>query len=265
MGQYADIGGIHTWYDEYGAGEPLVLLHGGMCTNETWAAQVPAFAEKFRVLAPERRGHGHTADVDGPLHYDDMASDTIGFLEQVVGGPAHLVGWSDGGIIGLLVAVRRPDLVRKLVVIGTNYDTSGLAPGAEDMLANMDPASDDVAMFRDAYVAHSPDGAEHWPVFFAKFVVMAASEPHIAAEHLAQISAPTLVVAGDDDLVSLEHTVALYRAVGGAELAVVPGTSHAAMLEKPALCNLLMLDFLEHDAVPTMLPVRRAHEAHVPG
>jgi pimeloyl-ACP methyl ester carboxylesterase len=265
VGQYVDIAGIDTWYDEYGAGEPLVLLHGGMCTNETWAAQVPAFAERFRVLAPERRGHGHTADVEGPLHYGDMASDTVGFLEQIVGGPAHLVGWSDGGIIGLLVAIRRPDLVRKLVVIGTNFDTSGVAPEAEEMLAHMDPAGDEVAMFRDAYVAHSPDGAEHWPVFFAKFVAMASSEPHIAVEQLAQISAPTLVVAGDDDVVTLEHTVALYRAVLGAELAVVPGTSHAVMLEKPALLNMLVLDFLDNEPVPTMLPLRRAHEAHVPG
>jgi pimeloyl-ACP methyl ester carboxylesterase len=265
MGQYADVGGIHTWYDEYGDGDPLVLLHGGMCTNETWAAQVPAFAERFRVLAPERRGHGHTADVDGPLHYDDMASDTIGFLEQVVGGPAHLVGWSDGGIIGLLVAMRRPDLVSKLVVIGANYDTTGLAPGVDEMFAAMDPAGEDVAMFRDAYVAHSPDGADHWPVFFAKFIEMAASEPHIPVAELAAIAAPTLVVAGDDDVVSLEHTVALYRAVPGAELAVIPGTSHAAMLEKPALCNQLVLDFLENEPVPTMLPVRRAVDAQVHG
>ena len=265
MGQYADVEGIHTWYDEHGDGDPLVLLHGGMCTNETWAAQVPAFAERFRVLAPERRGHGHTGDVDGPLHYADMASDTIGFLEQVVAGPAHLVGWSDGGIIGLLVALRCPDLVRKLVVIGTNYDTAGLAPGVDDMLAAMDPVGEEVAMFRDAHGAHSPDGAEHWPVFFSKFIAMARSEPHIDVAELAAIAAPTLVVVGDDDMVSLEHSVALYRAIPGAELAVIPGTSHAAMLEKPALCNQIVLDFLEHEPVSTMLPLRRAAEAQIPG
>lgn len=80
----------------------------------------------FRVLAPERRGHGHTPDVDGPFSYDAMAADTIGFLEAVVEGAAHLVGWSDGGIIGLIVATRRPDLVRKLVPISANFDTSGV-------------------------------------------------------------------------------------------------------------------------------------------
>ena len=105
MGEYVDIGGVSTYYDEEGSGEPLVLLHGGLCTNETWAAQMPVFAERFRVVAPERRAHGHTADVEGPLTYDAMATDTIGFLDKLIGGPAHLVGWSDGGIVGLLVAV----------------------------------------------------------------------------------------------------------------------------------------------------------------
>ena len=261
MGQYADIGGINTWYDEDGSGDPLVLLHGGMATNETWSAQLPAFAERFHVLAPERRGHGHTHDVEGPLHYDDMASDTIGFLEQVVGGPAHLVGWSDGGIVGLLVAIRRPDLVRKLVAIGTNFDAAGTGPEAMAMLAQMDPAGDDVAMFREMHAAHSPDGPEHWPVFFAKMVEMFAREPHIPLGQLAQISAPTLVLVGDDDMVTLEHTVALYRAIPDAELAVVPRTTHAVMFEKPDVCNRIVLDFLQNEPAATMMPIRRAAHA----
>jgi len=158
MGEYVDIAGVNTWYDEEGTGEPLVLLHGGLCTNETWAAQMPVFAERFHVVAPERRGHGHTADVPGPLTFADMATDTIGFLDRIVGGPAHLVGWSDGGIVGLLVAIERPDLVRKLVAIGANYDTTGIAPEAEDMAANMAPDSDDMAMFRGLYESTRPTG-----------------------------------------------------------------------------------------------------------
>lgn len=113
MGKYVRIGELDTWYDEEGTGEPLLLLHGGMATNETWAGQLPDFAFRFRVLAPERRGHGHTCDLDGPMSYDDMAAETIRFLEVVVGAPAHLVGWSDGGIVALLVAMARPDLVHK--------------------------------------------------------------------------------------------------------------------------------------------------------
>jgi pimeloyl-ACP methyl ester carboxylesterase len=259
MGTYVEIGGLNTWYDEEGSGAPLVLLHGGMCTNETWSAQIPAFAEHFRVLAPERRGHGHTADVPGPLTYSDMASDTVGFLETVVGGPSHLVGWSDGGIVALLVAVERPDLVDKLALIGSNYDVAGVAPEAEAMLAQMTPDSVDMAHFRGLYAMHSPDGPDHWPVVFGKFLEMAQREPHIPVSDLEQIKARALVVVGDDDIVSLEHTISLFRALAAAELAVVPGTSHAVLMEKPEMLNRLVLDFLEQEPVPTLMPVRRGH------
>ncbi|MCU1428774.1 MAG: putative hydrolase or acyltransferase [Actinomycetia bacterium] len=258
MGEYVDIGGVNTWYDEEGSGEPLVLLHGGLCTNETWAAQTPVFAERFRVVAPERRAHGHTADAEGPLTYGAMAEDTIGFLDKVVGGPAHLVGWSDGGIVGLMVAIARPDLVRKLVVIGANYDTTGVAPEVDDMFANLAPDSDEMAMFRGLYEMHTPDGPEHWPVVLAKFVEMTQREPHIPVGELAHISAPTLVVVGDDDMVSLEHTAALFRAIPNSELAVVPRTSHAVVIEKPELVNRIVLDFIENEPAETMLPIRRA-------
>jgi pimeloyl-ACP methyl ester carboxylesterase len=258
MGEYVDIGGVNTWYDEDGSGEPLVLLHGGLCTNETWGAQIPVFAQHFRVIAPERRAHGHTADVEGPISYAGMANDTIGFLDKVVGGPAHLVGWSDGGIVGLLVAIARPDLVHKLVVIGTNFDVAGVTPEAEEMFASMAPDSPEMAMFRSLYEMHSPDGPEHWPVAFGKLTEMMSSEPHIPVDDLARITAPTLVMVGDDDIVRLGHTGDLYRAIPRSELAVVPGTSHAVVMEKPEVVNRAVLDFLQNGSAPTMLPIRRA-------
>jgi pimeloyl-ACP methyl ester carboxylesterase len=258
MGRYVDVGGVNTWYDAEGSGDPLVLLHGGMCTNETWGAQIPLFAEHFRILAPERRGHGHTADVEGPLSYAAMAADTIGFLDAVVGGPAHLVGWSDGGIVGLLVAQERPDLVSKLVAISANFDTTGVAPEVAEMFTQLDPAGEEMAMFRGLYEAHSPDGPEHWPIVFGKFVAMVGREPQMTVDELGRIAAPTLVLAADDDMVTLEHTVALFRAIPNAELAIVPGTSHALVMEKSDVVNKLVLDFLQNDPVETMLPIRRA-------
>jgi pimeloyl-ACP methyl ester carboxylesterase len=258
MGQYVDIEGVNTWYEEVGSGPPLVLLHGGLCTNETWAAQTPAFAERFHVIAPERRGHGHTADVRGPLTYAAMATDTIGFLDRVVGAPADLVGWSDGGIVGLMVAIARSDLVRKLVVIGANYDIDGMVPEVVEMFAQMAPDGEEMAMFRDLYNQHSPDGPEHWPVVFAKFVEMTEREPHIPVADLARISAPTLVVAGDDDMVTTEHSAALYRAIPDSQLAVIPGASHVVPMEKPELLNGIVIDFLTSEPMPTLLPIRRA-------
>lgn len=260
MGEYVDIAGLKTWYDTAGAGDPLVLLHGGICTNDTWAAQMPVFAERFQVIAPERRAHGHTPDVEGPLNYSDMAADTIGFLETVVKQPAHLVGWSDGGIVGLLVTVARPDLVRKLVAISANSKPAAEAgvPESHEM-ENVEPDDPSMEMFRSLYAASSPDGPEHWPVVLKKFFEMVGSaQPAIKPEELAGIKTPTLVVSGDDDMITLEHTVELYRTIPGSELAVVPGTSHALIFEKPDVVNRIVLDFLEKDPVPTMLPFRRA-------
>lgn len=260
MGEYVETPRLRTWYDSAGSGEPLVLLHGGMVTNESWSEQLPVFSEHFQVFAPERRAHGHTADVDGPLTYDDMAVDTIAFLEAVVKQPAHLVGWSDGGIVGLLVTIARPDIVRKLVIISANF-----RPAAESGLAeaqpprSIDPDDASLAMFRSMHAASSPDGPEHWPVFIEKYFAMLRSpQPDVPPTELAEVSVPVLVVTADDDIVRLEHTLELYRAIPNSELAVVPGTSHALIFEKPGLINHLVLDFLQGDARPTMMPFRRA-------
>jgi pimeloyl-ACP methyl ester carboxylesterase len=247
MGGYVEIGALNTWYDEEGRGEPLVLLHGGMSTNATWAVQMPELSAHFRIIAPERRGHGHTPDLQGPLSYDVMSADTIGFVDAVVGHPAHLVGWSDGGIVGLLVAMARPDLVRKLVVIGTNFDTSGLTADAMEAFATFSADSDDLAMLREAYQAASPDGPGHWPVVVDKFKEMVSTQPAMTVEQVARITAATLVVVGDHDIVALDHTSTLFRAIPNSELAVVPGASHFLTTEKPDLVNHLLLDFLKND------------------
>src|SRR4051794_5067126 len=96
--EYVDAGGVHTYYEAVGEGEPLVLLHGGLCTVETWEGQTPVLAEQYRVYAPERRGHGRTADVEGPITYQIMARDTIAFMDALGIKAAHLVGWSDGAL-----------------------------------------------------------------------------------------------------------------------------------------------------------------------
>ncbi|MEU6291506.1 alpha/beta fold hydrolase [Streptomyces sp. NPDC015140] len=258
MGDYADLPGVRTWYESEGAGDPLVLLHGGFCTNETWGAQRADLAAAYRVLLPERRAHGHTPDVDGPLTYQDMADDTVAFLETVVDAPAHLVGWSDGAVVALLVALARPDLVRRVVLIGANFRPAGECFVEPGMLDAMTPDSPDMAFFREMYEAVSPDGADHWPVVALKVIDMWRTQPALTERELGRVTAPTLVVTGDDDLMTLEHTTALYRALPDARLAVLPGASHLVPLEKPALVNGLVLDHLGQEAaVETMMPIRR--------
>ena len=127
---YLDANGVHTYYEEHGSGDPLFLLHGGLADADSFGHQTPTLAARYRVIVPERRGHGRTADVAGPITYDLMADDTIALMDALNRGAAHLVGWSDGGNVGLLVAIKRPDLVRKLVVMGSNFSGAGLLPEA---------------------------------------------------------------------------------------------------------------------------------------
>jgi pimeloyl-ACP methyl ester carboxylesterase len=254
MADVVDLPSVRMWYDERGGGDgpPVVLLHGGLCTAETWAMQVDVFAETRRVLLPEQRGHGHTAD-PGDISYPLMSGDTIAFLESVAGGPADLVGWSDGGNVGLHVALERPDLVRKLVTIGSNFHHEGVVP---ELLDGMD---EDDGMLRGLYEAVSPDGPEHWAVLKAKLLDMWRTGPTLTVADLASIDRPALVMVGDDDAVHLAHTIAMYEALPQGQLAVVPGTSHLVPIEKPALVNQLIVDFLDDGSVVSILPMRRDH------
>jgi pimeloyl-ACP methyl ester carboxylesterase len=232
----------------------VLLLHGGLSNSDLLLDALSTPLEsKYRVVAFDRRGHGYTADTSAPFHYDDMATETIGVLEKVVGGRAHLVGWSDGGIVGLLVALRRPDLVDRLVVIGTNFHFDGVLP------FDLDPNSAFAAMIHQAYAERSPDGGEHFDVIAGKFMNLVTTEPTLTVEDLKDIVAPTLVMAGDDDMIKLSHTAALFEALPSGQLSVVPGTSHALPIEKSADTARIILDFLQADTEPsTFMPIRRA-------
>ncbi|MBI4260589.1 MAG: alpha/beta hydrolase [Actinobacteria bacterium] len=263
MGDYADLDGVRIHYEQSGAGEPLVLLHGGFGGVFVWQAQVPELSERYRVLVPEMRGRGrgHTPDPEGPITYQVQADDMIAFLEGTVGGPAHLVGGSDGGIIGLLVALQRPDLLRKLVTIGSNFNAQGLLEVS--MWMEGSPHDDVWAGPRQRYEAVSPDGPDHWPVVFEKLQRMwRDGQPTLEPRDLSGIQVPVLVMAGDDDVVAHGHTIELYEALPLGQLAVIPGASHAVFMEKSNILNRLILDFLAEEGPPqTILPVRRAATA----
>jgi pimeloyl-ACP methyl ester carboxylesterase len=257
MADYVDQDGVRTWYAEYGSGPPVVLAHpGGVgVDSRAFGPNVEALAASFHVFTPDRRGHGRTPDVDGQISYDAMARDTIAFLEQVVGAPAHVVGYSDGSVVALLVALHRPDLVRRLVFVAGVFHRDGWIPG----VLEADPQAPEVPAFLAAsYAEVSPDGAEHGTVVAAKLARMHASEPTLTVADLAKIRTPTLVMFGDDDEVTMEHVIDLYHGLPAAELAVVPGTSHGLLMEKPELCNTLIIDFLSNEPVPTLAPIRRA-------
>ncbi|MEV4756665.1 alpha/beta hydrolase [Micromonospora sp. NPDC049559] len=253
MGTYVQLGAVRTWYDEHGTGDPLVLMHGGLVDARWFAPNLDALAERFHVYTPERRGHGHTPDVEGPITYQLMADDTIAFLETVVREPADLVAHSDGAVVALLVAMQRPELVRRLVSISGGFNKSGEAvPDAE---WNVDQIFE---FLGPSYGEVSPDGIDHFRVVATKIGEMAAKEPNLQATELAKVPHRTLVVYSDDDLMTLTHALEMYDNLPNAELAVVPGTSHFLTQEKPALVNAIVLDFLTNDPVPVMAPIRRA-------
>jgi pimeloyl-ACP methyl ester carboxylesterase len=238
-----DVAGLRIWHQVSGNGDPVVLLHGAFSGADSWSGQTPALvAAGFTVYAPERRGHAHTPDVDGPLTYDVMAEDTISYLEQVVDGRAHLVGWSDGAVVAMLVAMQRPELVARMVLIGQYYNSSGKVAGgiADFLLANLDTAK---GFLRAGYDPVSPDGPEHFDVVFAKTLAMFEREPEIDLTRLAAVIAPTLVMQGDRDDVDLDHSRAVVEALSDARLAVLPG-SHALPIESPAVVNPLIIEFL---------------------
>jgi pimeloyl-ACP methyl ester carboxylesterase len=254
MADYVSLAGVRTWYDEHGEGEPLVLLHpgGAGVDSRAFGPNLGPLAARFHVYTPERRGHGRTPDVPGPITFDAMTQDTVAFLETVVGGRAHVVGCSDGAIVSLLLALSRPDLVDRLVLAAGVFHFDGWLPEV------IDPANEPPEFLERLYAELSPDGAEHYPVVVGKLAQLHTVEPALTPDDLGQVRSRTLIMAGDDDQVRLEHAVALYRGIPDAELMVVPGTSHGLLVEKPDLCNAMIVEFLTTEPVPTMAPIRRA-------
>ena len=261
MAGYAELPSGRTWYAEHGeaAGrDPLVLIHGGVVDGRFFDQNVGPLAARFRVFVPDLRGHGHTPDGEGPLSYERLARETIEFVEAVVGGPAHLVGHSIGAGVALTVALRRPDLVRDLVLVSGAYHHDGVLVGGDgDDDIDVEPI---VATFGPVYAEVSPDGADHYPVVIRKVADMDKRDPALTVTDLAGVASRTLVMAGDDDIITLEHTVDLYRGIASSELAIVPGTSHFLLQEKPELCNTIIVNFLTTEPVATVAPVRRAVE-----
>ena len=249
---YADIGGHPTWFvDSGGPAEPVLMLHGGLSDSELLLHPLePILRERFRILAFDRRGHGRTADTDAAFHYDDMTTQSIAVIEKLIGGPTHIVGWSDGAILALLITLRRPELARSVVLIGANYHFDGNMPSS--------PGGSGLTILKQRYAERSPNGADHFPSVLKKSLAMFATEPTLTTDDLRTISVPALVMVGDDDLMTLAHTAALYESLPHGQLAVIPGTSHAVLLEKPALVAQIVSDFLSAPAVAeTYFPVRR--------
>ena len=245
-GNYIDVNGLKTYYEIHGEGEPLLMMHGGFGSADSVSRLTAALATRFRVIVPERRGHGHTADVAGPITYDLMTDDTIAFMSALGIQKAHLVGYSDGGILCLLIAMRRPDLVNRIIPIAANFHHDGLSAQGQAFIKAATPEIMRMVIGEEVegYDKYSPDGPEHFPVVFEKLKHLFLTQPTLTAEQISAIKAPALIIAADRDLMTIDHTVELFKAIPGAQLMIVPAATHALIFDKPDVINEAMLAFL---------------------
>lgn len=254
---YVRINGVDLWSEIAGEGEPVLLLHGGFCSLESLRAQADALVSDYRVYAFERPGHGRSADVEGPLSYARGVADTLAYLDAQGLGPVHVVGYSDGAILGLFLALDHPERVRSLVAISAN-----LSPAAFERAPETDAYVLSSAAFSSAdsssaekpdvermhYERLSPDGPGHTQVILDKLFALWTSEPQIDPDDLVAITAPTLVMAGDRDSIPPHHSLRIAAAIPGAQLSIVPGSSHGLVAERPELISVLIRTFLSENA-----------------
>ncbi len=241
-GQTLAFRGIRLYYETAGQGPPLLLLHGGAGNGMQFEKQRDEFARSHTVIIPDCRAQGRSTDRPGPLTFHDMAEDMVALLNRLGVGPVDIMGWSDGGNIGLDLAIHHPKRVSHLVTFGANFAPDGLQ--AADQAWNRTATADSFGTgMRDGWTALSPDPA-HYEAAMTKILDLWRTQPRFTAAELGRIRARTLICVGEHDVVRAEHTSELVRRIPGAETWTVPGASHSAMIERPDLVNPRVLAFL---------------------
>jgi pimeloyl-ACP methyl ester carboxylesterase len=241
-GHYASLNGIRMYYETYGKGPALVLLHGGAGSGAQFEKQIPALSRTFRLIVPDACAQGRSTDRPGPLSYDAMAEDVRALLDHLHVRRADVLGWSDGGVVALDLAMRHPERVDHVVTFGANFRADGL--NAPDVAWNRTATAADFGPeMRAFYVSVAPDSS-HYEAAMNKVIALWRDEPNWNPADLGRIRARTLVVAGEHDVVRRDHTEALARAIPGSVLWIVPAASHSVLQEQPAVVNPRILAFL---------------------
>jgi pimeloyl-ACP methyl ester carboxylesterase len=237
---HAELNGIRLYYAEIGHGPPVVVLHGGLANSDYLGSQAQALAARHRVIVVDSRGHGRSTRDAQPFGYDLMTDDVVALLDRLKIQKANIVGWSDGAIIGLDMAMRHPARVGRIFAFGANTQTSGLKEGFDKnpvFAAYMVRA-------RQEYARLSPT-PDQYDAFQEQIGKMWENQPNWTDAQLRTIRSPVLVVDGDhDEGIKREHTEYIARTIPGARLLILPNLSHFAFLQDPVLFNTEMLDFL---------------------
>ncbi len=259
-GDYAEVNGLEMYYEIHGMGRPLVVLHGAYMTIGTMGPVVPSLAETRQVVAVELQGHGHTADIDRPLSYEQMADDVAALMKHLGIERADVFGYSMGGGVALQVAIRHPEMVRKLVVASASYTSDGMHPELLAMFPTITPEIFAGSPIEEAYLRTAPNPGD-FPALVAKLKQLDMEPYAWSPEDIQGIASPTLLIIGDSDAIRPEHAVELFRLLGGgvpgdlaglpqSQLAVLPGTTHFvppgfAVLDRADWLLLMIPPFLD--------------------
>lgn len=238
---YAPVNGIQMYYAVFGAGDPVLLIHGGLGHADIWASQVATLSKTHKVIVADSRGHGRSTRTDEPYGYDLMASDYLALLDYLKIDKTALVGWSDGGIIGIDIALHHPERLTRLFAQAANVTTDGVDPG---VMTNKTFAAYIERSGRDyKKLSKTPD---QYDAFVAQISHMWESQPAWTKEQLGKITTPTAIVAGDhDEAIKREHTEYMASVIPGAKLIILPNASHFAMLQAPDEYSKAVLDFID--------------------
>ncbi len=254
LADMVEVNGMQMYYEVTGEGDPLVVLHGAWMNIPAMGDIIPQLAKTHRVYAIEMQGHGRTNDIDRPITYPALADDIDSFMEAVGLPQADMFGYSMGAAVALQLGIRHPDRVDQLVLASVSYDLEGLQPEFEAMLPQMSPEMFVGSPMEAAYRELSPN-PEGFRAFVEKLIAL-EHEPMAWEEDVRNLQAPVLLIAGDADVVTLEHTVAMFRLLGGgamgdmgnplpaSRLAILPATSHTAVIGQTDLLMGVIEPFL---------------------
>jgi pimeloyl-ACP methyl ester carboxylesterase len=253
---YAPVNGLEMYYEVHGSGRPLLLLHGNLSTiGVDFGGIIPSLAKQRQVIGVEQQAHGHTADIDRPLRIRLWAEDTFALLRHLGIGQADLFGYSSGSAVAMQLALDHPELVGKLVLASFSYRLDGLHPGLMDNISQLQPEHLAGTPFEQDYARVAPNPGD-WPKLIEKIKDQETDLPEWTADQIRGITSPTMLVIGDSDIVQPEHTVEIFRLLGGgvigdlhglprSRLAVLPGTTHVTLVQRADWLASMVGEFLD--------------------
>ena len=241
-GKTVEVNGMDLYYEVSGSGDPIVVLHGAYMNIPTMGGIIPALAESHTVYAIEFQGHGRTEDIDRPITYPNLASDVAAFMDAVGLEKADIFGYSMGAAAGLRLAIDHPEKVDQLVAASVSYDMEGAQPAFLAMIPTMVPEMFIGSPMEDAWKQYAPNPDGFRP--FVERMIALEHQPLAWGDEVKELKSPVLIIAGDADMMTLEHLVSMFRLLGGGEpgdmgqplaasrLAILPATSHTAVIDQ---------------------------------